>query len=115
VRAEVYDAESYPLLVTFGDGPAISSFPLAARIDAAEQAIDLKAGPLLGALRQFIPDGTAVEFWLTDATGQRVRIEAVSKDGYAQSVVRLAALPLGTYTVEAHAGSGHGLVTFQVP
>ena len=115
VRAEVDAAESHPLQVTFGDGPAINSFPVEARIDAAGQAIDLQAGPMLGALQQFIPDGTMVEFWLTDATGQRMRIEAASKSGYAQAVVRLAALPLGTYTAEASAGSGHGKVTFQVP
>jgi hypothetical protein len=115
VRAEVYDAESRPLQVVFGDGPALDTFPVEARIDAAGQAIDLKAGPMLGALQQFIPDGTVVEFWLTDATGQRMRIEAVSKNGYAEAVTRLATLPLGTYTAEANVGSGHGRVKFQVP
>ena len=115
VRGEVYDAESRPLDLTFGDGPAVSSFPVEARIDAAGQAIKLRAGPMLGALQQFIPDGTAVEFWLTDASGQRMRLETVSDGGYAQAIMRLAFLPLGTYTAEANVGSGHGQVTFQVP
>ena len=115
VHAEVYDAESRPLTITFGAGPAVNTFPVEARIDAVGQAITLKAGPLLGALQQFIPDGTAVEFWLTDATGQRMRITAVADGGYAQATVRLAFLPLGTYTAEVNAGTGHGRLRFQVP
>jgi hypothetical protein len=115
VRAEIYDAESRPLEVSFADGPAINSFPVKAKVDATGQAIELTAGPMLGALQQFIPDGSEVEFLLIDAAGQHTRIEAISEGGYAHVVVRMAELPLGKYSAQATAGSGHGQLEFQLP
>lgn len=115
VRAEIYDAESQPLKVSFADGPAINTFPVVAKVDSTGRAIELTAGPLLGALRQFIPDGSAVEFLLIDASGQHTRVEAISEGGYAHAVVRMAELPLGSYTAEASAGSGHGQLMFHLP
>jgi hypothetical protein len=115
VRAEIYDAESRPLEVSFADGPAINTFPVKANVDAAGQAIELIAGPMLGALQQFIPDGTAVEFLLIDASGQHTSVESVSEGGYARVVVRMAELPLGRYTAQATVGSGHGQLEFQLP
>jgi hypothetical protein len=115
MRAEVYDAESRPLQISFAAGPAVDSFAVAARVDATKQSIELVAGPMLGPQQQFIPDGTSVQFVLTDATGQQTHLDGVADSGYARVVARLAFLPLGAYTAEVAVGAGHGTTTFHVP
>jgi nucleotide-binding universal stress UspA family protein len=115
VHAEVYNAESRPLTLTFLAGPAVNVFPVEVQVDAENQALELIAGPMLGPQQQFIPDGTPVQFLLTDAAGQQTRVDAISDGGYARAAARLAFLQLGTYTVEVKIGAGHGKTTFHVP
>jgi hypothetical protein len=115
VRAEVYNAESHPLQMTFSDGPAVNTFLVNAHVNVADQTIELVAGPMLGSLQQFIPDGTPVQFLLTDAEGRQTLIDAVADSGYARAVAWPALLQPGTYTVEVTVGTGHGKTAFQVP
>jgi hypothetical protein len=115
VRAEVYNAESSPLEIAFAAGPAVNDFPIVAHVDASKQSIELTAGPMLGPLQQFIPDGTPVQFVLTDSAGRQTRVDAVSVRGYALAVARLAFLQLGKYTAEVTVGTGSGKLVVQVP
>jgi hypothetical protein len=115
IHAVVYDAESRPLQLSFDPGPAVDTFAVEAHANPADQAIELVAGPILGPQQQFIPDGTRVEFLLTDAVGRQTRSAAVAEGGYARAVVQLAFLQLGSYTADVTVGAGHGSVTFQVP
>jgi len=93
----------------------VNSFPIVSRVDAPKQSIELTAGPMLGSLQQFIPDGTPVQFVLTDSAGRQTRIDAVSERGYAWAVARLAFLQIGSYTAEVTVGTGYGKTVFQVP
>lgn len=115
VRATVYDIESAPLRVAFTPGPAVGTFPLTARTEAANGAVVLEAGPILGPLQQFVPDGTPVLFAVTDSAQQQQWLQAVAEAGRATIELRLAQLQPGSYTAEALAGSGRGTTTFSVP
>lgn len=115
IRATIYGIESAPLQVAFTPGPAIGVFPLAARVDSAGGAVVLEAGPLLGPLDQFIPDGTPVLFRVVDATGRLTWASAQSDGGRAKAELRLALLAPGDYDIEALAGSGRGQARLSIP
>lgn len=115
VRATVYDVAGAPLQVAFTPGPAVGTFPLAARTDASTGAVMLEAGPILGALQQYVPDGTPVLFSVTDAAGKRQWLQAIAESGRASVELRLVDMPPGTYAVEALAGSGRGSTSFNRP
>ena len=115
VWATLYGVESPHLQIGFTPGPAVGTFPLAASIDAQNQSIILQAGPLLGALGQYVPDGTVVLFRLTDQTGQYEWLSGVASDGHAQAELRLSSLVAGNYPIEAWAGSGHGITQLSIP
>jgi hypothetical protein len=115
VRATVYDAESAPLQVAFTSGPAVGAFPLTARTDTTSGAVILEAGPILGPLQQYVPDGTPVLFTVTDDAGQQQWLQAIAETGRASVELRLVDLKPGTYTVEALAGSGRGSTSFNRP
>jgi hypothetical protein len=115
VRATVYNIESTPLYVAFTPGPAVGAFPLAARIDTTSGAVILEAGPILGSLHQYVPDGTPVLFRVTHGAGQQQWLQAIAETGRASVELRLVDLQPGTYAVEALAGSGRGSTTFNRP
>lgn len=115
VRAAVYDVESAPLQVAFTPGPAVGTFPLTARTDATSGAVTLEAGPILGPLQQYIPDGTPVLFTVMDDAGQQQWLQAIAESGRASVELRLVDVQPGSYTVEALAGSGRGSTSFNRP
>lgn len=114
IRATIYGVESAPLEISFAPGPVVGGFTLTATVDAANRAIILATGPLLGAQRQFIPDGTPVRFQVTDSKGNRQWVDTIAAEGRARAEIRLAALPPGPYIAEATVGDGHGTTTFTV-
>lgn len=111
----VYGVESEPLELVFTPGPAIGVFPLHVSVDAEEKSVRLDAGPMLGALEQYVPDGTRVLFHLIQADGQSLWLTSVADDGHAYAELRVAELSPGTYTAEAFAGSGKGSAAFSIP
>ena len=115
VWATLYGVESPHIQIGFTPGPAVGSFPMTASINAQNQSIILQAGPLLGPLGQFVPDGTVVLFRLKDQTGQFQWLSAVASDGHAQAELRLSSLVAGNYPIEAWAGSGHGITQLSIP
>jgi len=115
IWASLYGVDSPHIQIGFTPGPSVGTFPVTAAIDALNQSIILQAGPLLGPLGQYVPDGTVVLFRLTDQTGQYQWLSAVTSDGHAQSELRLASLVAGNYPLEAWAGSGHGATQVSIP
>ena len=103
VRGLLYDVESELLTLRFAPGLAVEPFSLVTEIDSGAGAVTLVAGPILGPLRQHIPDGTAVAFKLVGEDDQSLQYTAESRDGIAIVVVRLEIIS-GPYRVEASVG-----------
>jgi hypothetical protein len=115
VRATLYGVESRPLRIAFAPGPAVGSFPMAAQVNARDGFVVITAGPLLGALGQFVPDGTPVQFRLTGPGGAVRAIPGQAEKGRARTELRLAELTPGAYAVEMTVGAGRGTTAFLAP
>lgn len=111
--ATLYGVESRPLQVAFTPGSADNTFPVDVRADAANQAIVITAGPLLGPLNQYVPDGTPVLFKLT---GERDYVwrTAMATAGHTKVELRMAELVAGNYTVDVLGGSSMGSAKFHL-
>jgi hypothetical protein len=114
VRATLYGVESRPLSLTFAPGPAVGLFEVEAQVNARDGFVSLQTGPLLGALGQFVPDGTPVRFRLVGPGGAARTADAEAEKGRAAAELRLAELAPGAYRVEVTVGSGSGTTTFTV-
>ncbi|MCB0156486.1 MAG: hypothetical protein KDD83_00010 [Caldilineaceae bacterium] len=112
VRALAADVESAPVALTFVAGPAVDDFQVEARVQPDE--IALVAGPLVGALGQFVPDGTVVTFTVTGAETPPRTVTAPADGGYATAVLRTAGLEPGAYDVLVTAGTGQGHTEFRI-
>ncbi len=115
VRAVIENVTSESLVVTFTPGPAINTFPVTADVDVTTGGLLLTAGPLLGQLEQYVPDGTPVRLSVIPANGERQEYTAITAKGHATLELRLAQLTRGSYTVEATAGAGRGSTEFTIP
>lgn len=114
IVGSVYGVRSKPLTVAFTPGPAVNRFTVTPHLDEPNGALYLDAGPLLGQLNQYIPDGTPVLYHLTHESGQEEWLSAPAEAGHARAELRLRFLQPGTYTVEVLAGVGRGETTFVV-
>ncbi|MCE7979934.1 MAG: hypothetical protein DYG89_01980 [Caldilinea sp. CFX5] len=112
VQGWIAGVVSEPLTLSFTPGPAVQAIPVVTKKSA--EGIQVIAGPLLGELGQFIPDGAAVTFTIRHPDGQHTEIVAYSDYGYAQILLRRLSLVDGDYHVAVLAGSGRGAVTFPV-
>ncbi|MBP7960999.1 MAG: SH3 domain-containing protein [Caldilineaceae bacterium] len=112
VWATTYGVESLPATVTFTAGPAVGTFPLTADLHTPSGDLTLTAGPVLGPLSQYVPDGTSVRFEVADSLGLVQTVSGITDAGYAMVAVRLVGLQSGDYTVTAQAGSGQGQLRF---
>lgn len=110
--ALVDDVKSEGLTLTFTPGPAVRPFPV--RVAVSGDDLWLTAGPLLGPIGQFIPDGTEVRFTLTDPDGVPLELAAVAEFGYARLSLPLADLMDGEYWAAATVGTGAGANGFRV-
>ena len=115
IAAVVHDVASDTIQVAFTPGPAVGDIPVTVEKTADYRGLILRAGPLLGALAQYAPDGTPVEFRLTDPTGNREVVSGVTQNGFAQVELRPSALRVGSYTVDVRAGAGRGSARLSIP
>lgn len=113
VEAVVFGITSQPMAVAFTPGPALGRFPLTLSLADEGLALRLEAGPLLGSLGQYVPDGTEVTFTIQSDSGAWVQT-AVAESGYAALELRLAELEHGRYTVEAHTGIARAIKRFVI-
>jgi hypothetical protein len=112
IRASVFGVESQLFVMHFTAGPAVGTFPIIGHQETINQASLLIAGPLLGTLGQYIPDGSPVRFLITPAHGQSQELDTVSDAGYAQVEMLLAQFPAGLYSIRVVVGSGTAQITF---
>ncbi|MBX3010738.1 MAG: hypothetical protein KF832_04490 [Caldilineaceae bacterium] len=113
IQAWLVNVASEPLSLEFTPGPAVQPILVTTRLEV--DGMRLVAGPLLGELGQFIPDGTVVTFTITAPLGAVETITAVADYGYAQTLVRQSTLRPGRYRVAVAAGTGQGHATFALP
>ncbi len=106
--ATVLGVQSSAYTLIFTAGPAIGKFPVNVQNDPVDKAYLLNAGPLLGKLGQYIPDGTPVHFQLTSRTGRQYSLDGVSDAGYARVEIIKSLYAPGSYNIQASAGSGQG-------
>ncbi|MCB0011620.1 MAG: hypothetical protein KDE34_06955 [Anaerolineales bacterium] len=115
VAGSVFGVASEPLTLAFTPGPAVGFIPVALRLNPATGSLTITAGPVLGQLNQYVPDGTRVEFRFTGPDGVPFTELAQVDAGYAELVLRLAELAPGTYELVLVAGAGYGGIHFEVP
>ncbi|MCA9985763.1 MAG: hypothetical protein KDE59_15765, partial [Anaerolineales bacterium] len=115
VAGSVFGVASEPLTLAFTPGPAVGFIPVALRLNPATGSLTITAGPVLGQLNQYVPDGTRVEFRFTGPDGVPFTELAQVDAGYAELVLRLAELVPGTYELVLVAGAGYGGIRFEVP
>ena len=113
VTAWIAGVSSQSLQIEFTPGPAVE--PIALTVEIEAQEIVIVAGPLVGQLKQFIPDGTEVMFSLTGPDGTEINSFAPTTYGYATLRLPRSGLVAGAYTVAARVGTGAGQRTFRLP
>ena len=108
VKALILNTVSSPLTLTFDAGIGVESIIM--RVNMNDETISLIAGPLLGPLGQYIPDGSEVHFMLdaVDGSGDSLQITAPSAAGFSSIVVRRSLLSATRYTARVTAGMGEG-------
>ena len=114
-HAVIYNTPVQPLEYEWRAGPAVNTFPVAARFRPKDQDFELTAGPLVAALNQFVPDGTPVNFVLRGEHGDDHVAGAVADEGYARALVANSILRSGHYSVSVTLGVGYGSTRLQVP
>lgn len=136
IRAFVLDTQSQPLALSFAAGLAVAPFSVTVTVTAEE--VVLAAGPFVGQLGQYIPDGSMATFQLTPIVAtsptqgaSKLGQVAVAKEalwtltaqsdaGFATGRIRRVELPPGAYQVDvtlgaATVGVGSGQTTFILP
>jgi hypothetical protein len=114
VEALVLDTTSQPLTVDFSAGIGVA--PIAVRALATAEQLTLVAGPLLGPLGQYIPDGSEVRFTLklADRTAPAIAVTVPAVAGFSTATIRASHLQPGQYAVHVAAGIGEGATTVDV-
>jgi len=112
LQAWIAGVASEPLTLTFGAGPAVQ--PIGVVTKKIAEGMLVIAGPLVGDLGQFIPDGADVTFIITAPDGKLEEVIAPADYGYAQILLRRGALIDGEYQFSVTAGTGQGAITFPV-
>lgn len=123
IKALVLDTTSESLTLNFTAGLAIAPFDL--EINQDEEVITFIAGPLLGPLRQYIPDGSEVIFSIQATTAdlnatpptsaaEQQRIMASAKAGFASAAIRRTMLPAGRYRIAISLGSEEQIFLMEI-
>lgn len=115
IEALVLNTTSQVLTLDFEPGIGVAPIPL--RATPSADLLTLVAGPLLGPLGQYIPDGTVVRFTVQVAGRDEIaqEITAPAAAGFATALIRRNLLATGRYTVHVTAGVGEGYTTVDLP
>lgn len=114
IEALVLNTTSRPLTFDFNAGIGVA--PIAIRAIPTDDLLTLIAGPLLGPLDQYIPDGSEVIFTIQSEESGHAPIEvtAPASAGFATAVIRANTLTAGRYRVLVQAGIGEGEIVVEV-
>jgi hypothetical protein len=115
VRGFVQNVRSFPMIITFTPSIPNSSFPIQAKRETERGLLILTAGPILGSLSQYVPDGTPVSFSVIFSDEQILSLEGVTETGYASLEISLGVLGTGRFEIKASAGSGFGNLVVVIP
>jgi hypothetical protein len=105
VYAMILGASSRVFHVNIAPGLAIDPFAIHLQHDDQQHIETLRAGPLLGPLGQYVPDGTNVRFKLTSSHGAVTWLNTTTQSGYAQTAIHYLLYPAGTYAITVFVGS----------
>lgn len=97
VSAVIHDVESDKLLINFGANT--QPFELSATYQPSTTAIYVEAGPILGTLEQYIPDGTVAEIKLRQDRTVVYRGSGIVDAGYLRHFIYLTSAQPGTFDV----------------
>lgn len=115
VYGVAYGVQGEPLVIPFGSGiAATADLPLTIRVDEPAGVVAVEVGPLLGALAQYVPEGTEVTFTI-ERSGLSDTLVGVTEGGYTAVAWRLAALEPGVYRLTVTAGERGVASEFEVP
>lgn len=114
IQATILGMQSNPLTIEFTPGPAIGRFPLDFELNNQDGAVYLTAGPIIGNLEQYVPDGTPVTFEITDEQNNTQTAIAYTDQGYATAELRRIQFTDGRYEIHASAGSGSGHIAVTI-
>lgn len=112
VFASIGGVDSELLKIDFEQGLAVK--PIAVQVKQNEDSVHILAGPILGALEQYVPDSTEVTFILKDEMGNVLQFVGVSDQGYSELTLKEWTLEANRYTVNVSAGDGSGKASFQL-
>lgn len=110
VRAWIDGVASALLQLDFTPGPAVQTINVVTK--TTREGVVITAGPLVGQLDQFIPDGAEVTFTIIAPDGTPLQVVAPADYGYAEILVRALTLQPGIYQVKVSAGTGTGTTSF---
>lgn len=113
IQAFILNTVSRPLQITFTPDGAVAPIPLAVFKHA--DTVELRAGPMLGAIKQYIPDGTVVSFQIVPPAGSILTTTVQSDAGFATGLLRRSLFTNGQYKVTVIAGAAQGAVAFTLP
>lgn len=117
IRAVVLDIESQPLTLPFTAGLAVTPFTITVTI--GEETVRLQAGPLVGHVGQYIPDGSAATFQLRPAQSEPpaapvgtdpyapLTVTTQVDGGFTTAHIRRNELRSGEYLVMVTVGAAH--------
>lgn len=115
IEALVLNTISTPMTLSFDAG--IGMAPIVIQFLPTDELLTFTAGPLLGPLGQYIPDGSGVAFTFQaeDHDFPLHEVIAHAEAGFASAVIRTSIFNSGRYTVFASVGIGTGQMTFDLP
>lgn len=110
VSASVADMISPPLRLTF----STNDFELPLDFLLDNGTLTLTAGPVLGTLNQFLPDGLEAHFVILSDGQAALRQTGVLRDGYASARFRTSELNEGSHTLSVLVGDKSDSLTITI-
>ena len=110
VQAVSSQVVSQPLTLSF----VANDVRVPLRLRATGDVIRVTAGPILGTLQQFLPDGTEARFAVASETFEGQAQTQVIEDGFVSAEFRLDALPIGKHNLIVIVGDSSGTATFNI-
>lgn len=110
IQARIFRVISEPLVV---DVPPNGGFDFDLQAVVATEVISISAGPIIGSLQQYVPDGTIAVLQFTGPAMIEQTSDVVA--GYIQTTIRRSLLPSGSYTLTCWVGDKQAKLLLVIP
>lgn len=114
VHATLYGIRSTVQQITFTPSPSEGRFPITAVVEEEENLLVVDAGPILGTLAQYVPDGTVVKFQIQDGIGRVWQQNSITEGGHAQIELPLQMKAIQGYHIWASVDGASSEAEFTV-